>query len=438
MGTISDKLTYLNGTKTAIKNAIIEKGGTVGNNDTFRSYANKIRSLPSGQANLQNKVVNPSIQQQVISADIGYDGLNQVTISAVTSAIDNNIQANNIKKNVSILGVTGTLEASTGGVKLFETVDEMQQDETAQDDDIAIILGERMYNCCEDSFFSSVVFPKEVEFSDSVSLDFFTAFHPKSVDMGSCEINVTWNGMEITFDVNDGDTEESILYVSSDGCHYVRDDSIDDDITINFSSKICHDNLFYWDDKLGNFMQLNGKSFEGVYKYSSEGGYEPLETQLDATVDDVESAKVFYGKYGVQTGMASTEKFVIPASADSNRCPLILRAGTSLNLDLFDFSNATTLARMCQENQELTDITFTPNTNLSRCVNLDSAFSYCPLNKESIKKVIEMCCIVNNDGYVSTKRLNRICNCSSSVISEIQAEEPELINEFSSLGWAFN
>lgn len=48
MGSIADKLTYLQETKTAIKNAIIAKGVTVDDTDTFRSYANKIDSLKSG------------------------------------------------------------------------------------------------------------------------------------------------------------------------------------------------------------------------------------------------------------------------------------------------------------------------------------------------------------------------------------------------------
>lgn len=110
MGTINDKLTYLNGTKTAIKDAIVAKGGTVSENDTFRSYANKISNLPSGQPNLQDKTVSPTTSQQTVTADAGYDGLDEITVNGVTSAIDNNIQAGNIKKNTTILGVTGTYE----------------------------------------------------------------------------------------------------------------------------------------------------------------------------------------------------------------------------------------------------------------------------------------------------------------------------------------
>ena len=48
MGSIADKLTYLQETKTAIKNAIVSKGIEVSDTDTFRSYANKIDLLKDG------------------------------------------------------------------------------------------------------------------------------------------------------------------------------------------------------------------------------------------------------------------------------------------------------------------------------------------------------------------------------------------------------
>lgn len=44
----SDKLNYLVETKDAIKEAIVEKGVSVSNTDTFRSYANKIKDITSG------------------------------------------------------------------------------------------------------------------------------------------------------------------------------------------------------------------------------------------------------------------------------------------------------------------------------------------------------------------------------------------------------
>lgn len=60
----------------------------------------------------QQKTVAPSTSQQVILPDAGYNALTSVTVNAVDNTIDSNIQASNIKKGVSILGVTGTLEAA--------------------------------------------------------------------------------------------------------------------------------------------------------------------------------------------------------------------------------------------------------------------------------------------------------------------------------------
>lgn len=45
MGTTADKLAYLNGTKTAIKNAIVAKGVAVPDGTTFRGYAEKIGDI---------------------------------------------------------------------------------------------------------------------------------------------------------------------------------------------------------------------------------------------------------------------------------------------------------------------------------------------------------------------------------------------------------
>ena len=61
---------------------------------------------------LQEKTIIPSTSQQNITADTGYNGLSKVVVNPVTSAIDSDIKASNIKKGVNILGVTGTLEES--------------------------------------------------------------------------------------------------------------------------------------------------------------------------------------------------------------------------------------------------------------------------------------------------------------------------------------
>lgn len=75
----------------------------------------------------QTKTINPSTTQQTISPDSGYDAMSQITVNAVTSSIDANITAGNIKDGVTILGVTGTYDPSATLTTLNVTPSTTQQ-----------------------------------------------------------------------------------------------------------------------------------------------------------------------------------------------------------------------------------------------------------------------------------------------------------------------
>ncbi len=60
--------------------------------------------------------ITPSTTAQTITPSSGHDGFSTISVGAVTSAIDSNITAGNIKKDVSILGVTGTYESASFSV----------------------------------------------------------------------------------------------------------------------------------------------------------------------------------------------------------------------------------------------------------------------------------------------------------------------------------
>ena len=102
------------------------KGATIPQNENFDNLANCIDSIPT--ANLTSLGVTPSTTAQTLTPTSPYNGFNQVNVSAVTSSIDANITAENIKKDVNILGVTGTYEGSgggdSGGEYLIQVVDE--------------------------------------------------------------------------------------------------------------------------------------------------------------------------------------------------------------------------------------------------------------------------------------------------------------------------
>lgn len=63
--------------------------------------------------------VTPTTSAQTITASGGTDGYSPINVAAVTASIDQNIIAANIKKNITILGVTGTYESSGGNTVIF-------------------------------------------------------------------------------------------------------------------------------------------------------------------------------------------------------------------------------------------------------------------------------------------------------------------------------
>ena len=103
--TTYDKLQYLNETKAQIKKAIIDKGQQIGDNDTFRSYVAKIEAIETGTPiNNQNKSVTPGVNEQEVTFDSGYTGLGTVTVGG-----DTDLVAGNIKSGINIFGVVGSV-----------------------------------------------------------------------------------------------------------------------------------------------------------------------------------------------------------------------------------------------------------------------------------------------------------------------------------------
>lgn len=110
---IADDLTRIQGAKADLRTSIQAKGVTVPASAKIDDYPDYVDAIQQGGGGTyQAKTVSPTTSQQTVTPDTGYDALSQVTVSAVTSAIDADIVAGNIKSGVNILGVTGTY---TGG-----------------------------------------------------------------------------------------------------------------------------------------------------------------------------------------------------------------------------------------------------------------------------------------------------------------------------------
>ena len=117
-----DKLDTINDSLNDIKTAIVAKGVTPSGNIT--TYATAIGNIPQSSAVITSLSVTPTTSAQTITAPSGTDGYSPISVAAVTASIDANIIAGNIKKDVTILGVTGTLDSSgpSGRYKLLDRI----------------------------------------------------------------------------------------------------------------------------------------------------------------------------------------------------------------------------------------------------------------------------------------------------------------------------
>ena len=95
--------------------AVDNKGGTLPVTQDLSNLPTAISSIPTAtEPTLASLTVTPSTTAQTITPPSGTDGYNTISVSAVTSSIDSDIQAGNIKSGVNILGVSGTVTELVG------------------------------------------------------------------------------------------------------------------------------------------------------------------------------------------------------------------------------------------------------------------------------------------------------------------------------------
>lgn len=105
---VSGTVTELNGSSRSV--TLTSASGQTFNPETGKNGITSITVTPNNQA----RTVTPSTSQQTLSVNTGYSGNGTITVNAVTSAIDSDIKATNIKSGVNILGVNGSVVELAG------------------------------------------------------------------------------------------------------------------------------------------------------------------------------------------------------------------------------------------------------------------------------------------------------------------------------------
>lgn len=211
------------------------------------------------------------------------------TIQPVTAEIDTNIIPENIRAGVTILNVTGTADSGEGGIKLFPTIDEMNQS-TSTTGDMAIVYGDTTRNMIQTDKLKTFTLPQKVVFDTPFSdnIDIFS---------GDVHIRMYSYSFEVEIDYN------YYEYSSSDnGKTYIADFTAPKEITLSSTFSISASD---WSDYLAPFFQVKTKAFEGIYQ-SDGTSYSVAPNQLtlnnsNQLIPGVQA----YGAQGLVTGDGS-------------------------------------------------------------------------------------------------------------------------------------
>ena len=343
---------------------------------------------------------------------------------------DTYIIPENLKKNITVLGVTGTLEPGSGGgdVKLFETIAGMQADENPQEGDLAIVYREGIQSVTEESEFDSCIFPNEVVLDEAISGNIYGDFRSAGSSDFDGMVSISSSGF-IFASVGDVSSNIRVEYTSSDGITYIRTDGGEElhefGITIKWNAYEEP-----WNDVIGNFIKIGGMVFEGLYEYKTNQ-YVIADSQLTlSSSNQLLPGITGYGKNGITVGNFGTNvstafndnvakmyakaqivyNDMTPLAASNNN----KRAGLSSDIvlvpcksdgtPLLDTSNVTNMNQMFFECTSLKSI---PLLDTSNVTAMNYMFRSCTsLSNESLNNVLAMC--TNATSYTGTKTLKYI------------------------------
>lgn len=218
----------------------------------------------------------------------------------------------NIKKDIQIFDIIGTLESSSN-IKLFETQEDMQADSTAKDGDLAIIYKEKTGNMTIDTQTQYITFPETVILSEAITSNYNNCII-NSINHTGKMLSITLTPTEFQAAGYNNLGMVGVRYTSSDGITYTRtmlggisgggiDSSVMDlPNPLDFGTLIQCKTPELWNDNMGYFMQIE-ENFEGLYIYKTDTGYELANTQLSLTAsNELLIGRTAYGKTGIISG----------------------------------------------------------------------------------------------------------------------------------------
>lgn len=287
MGSINEKLDYLNDTKQLIRSSLVQRGQTVDDSTPFRDYASKILNIDTQSDFIDNRTVINDFTYQNDGYYKDMPNPDDYKVNTTILCIGNLYSAESVLEQTAFViyqimsvsdgnahcKVVDILdEYNVGDIKLFETEEEMNSDNSAKEGDLAVVYREEIQNMTVDTQTQYITFPETVVLPEAFTGSSF-------IMLRAVDESVMFEGQAM-LDKNsfrfDGWSDTGMVrvsYTSSDGINYTREEFMGDsgDLSnpVDLGTTIHCEMSEEWNDNMGYFMQIGGMNFGGLFSYKS-------------------------------------------------------------------------------------------------------------------------------------------------------------------------
>ena len=398
MGSINEKLDYLNDTKQLIRSSLVQRGQTVDDSTPFRDYASKILNIDTQSDFIDNRTVINDFTYQNDGYYKDMPNLDDYKVNTTVLCIGNLYSAESVLEQTAFViyqimsvsdgnahcKVVDILdEYNVGDIKLFETEEEMNSDNSAKEGDLAVVYREEIQNMTVDTQTQYITFPETVVLPEA-----FTGL--SFIMLRAVDESVMFEGQAM-LDKNsfrfDGWSDTGMVrvsYTSSDGINYTREEFMGDsgDLSnpVDLGTTIHCEMSEEWNDNMGYFMQIGGMNFGGLFEYGEYVDKNYLHFwSLDGVSFDIEDGNIINEVFDktfiekkidiqkLSTLLTKFRKEVTPYSYSFVN--IYLDSSDNICLIMNSSINQTVSTYVYNESKEFLGLT-TPNQDYSGSVNI--------------------------------------------------------------------
>ena len=176
----------------------------------------------------------------------------------------------NIKKGITVLGVTGTYE-SIANVKQFNSISEMNNNTKVNENDLAVVYRNEITNMTSSSVISSITFPEQVVLSEAVTDNAYCRLRAQDSST-MFDGNIMLDENRFRFDSFTDSGSIRVQYSSENGITYNRTrfegNSGNLENPVDLGTNVIIENETEWSNAMGQFMLVGSNVFDGLFQYS--------------------------------------------------------------------------------------------------------------------------------------------------------------------------